>query len=104
MPPQPLKLIVRNTSNPPRRPHTQEETIELSPHCLPDLSSRVNQLAGNLRLLERRYRANLKEGFDNKIKTYRLQAVTERKILKKAVEESHKIQEAEEIQEKGIRR
>ena len=39
-------------------------------------------------MLEKRYRANLKEGFDNKIKAYRLQAVVERKLLKEANEKN----------------
>lgn len=41
-------------------------------------------------MLEKRYRANLKEGFDNKIKAYRLQAVVERKLLKEAIEETQR--------------
>ena len=43
-------------------------------------------MRGNLKLLEKRYKENLKEGFDEKIKAYRLQAVVERKILRQAVE------------------
>jgi hypothetical protein len=35
--------------------------------------------------LEKQYRSNLKEGFDNKIKAYRLEAVVERKMFKEAL-------------------
>ena len=41
-------------------------------------------------MLEKRYRTNLKEGFDNKIKAYRLQVVVERKLLKEAIEETQR--------------
>lgn len=51
-------------------------------------------------MLERRYRSNLKEGFDNKIKAYRLQAVVERRLLKEAIEETQRANEREQIREK----
>lgn len=51
-------------------------------------------------MLERRYRSNLKEGFDNKIKAYRLQAVVERRMLKEAIEETQRANEREQIREK----
>ena len=39
------------------------------------LAERLRKLQSNLRILEKQYRVNLKEGFDNKIKAYRLEAV-----------------------------
>jgi hypothetical protein len=39
-------------------------------------------------MLERKYRNNLKEGFEHKIKAYRLQAVVERKLLKQAIDDT----------------
>lgn len=39
------------------------------------LAERLRKLQSNLRVLEKQYRVNLKEGFDNKIKAYRLEAV-----------------------------
>ena len=33
-------------------------------------------------MMEKQYKKNLKEGFENKIKTFRMQAVIERKLLK----------------------
>ena len=62
-----------------------------------DLSERLNKLQGNLRFLEREYRANLKDGFDQKIKAYRLEAVVERKLLKEALDSVKKSKEHEYI-------
>jgi hypothetical protein len=39
------------------------------------MEDRIQKLQGSLKMLEKQYRANLKEGFDNKIKAYRLEAV-----------------------------
>ena len=47
-----------------------------------DVSERLRKLQGNLKMLEKQYRINLKEGFDSKIKAYRMEAVVERKLLK----------------------
>lgn len=35
----------------------------------------MHELEGSIRLMEKKYKQNLKEGFENKIKSYRLQAV-----------------------------
>ena len=40
--------------------------------------------------MEKRYRQNLKDGFDKKIKAYRLQAVMERKILQEKLADASK--------------
>ena len=61
------------------------------------MEDKVCRLQGNLKLLEKRYKDNLKDGFDHKIKAYRLQAVVERKILRQAVEETEKYQEIERV-------
>jgi FKBP-type peptidyl-prolyl cis-trans isomerase (trigger factor) len=55
-----------------------------------ELNDRLAKLQGNLKLLEKKYRENLKEGFENKIKAYRLEAVFERKLLKNAIREIQK--------------
>lgn len=44
-------------------------------------------------MLERKYRNNLKEGFEHKIKAYRLQAVVERKLLRQAIDDTKLQQE-----------
>lgn len=62
-------------------------------NALESVADRLKKLQGNLRILERQYRANLKDGFDNKIKAYRLEAVVERKLLKEAITSVKKSQE-----------
>lgn len=49
-------------------------------------------------MLEKRYRENLKEGFEHKIKAYRLQAVVDRKMIQQAVQMTAKDQEMERLQ------
>jgi hypothetical protein len=68
-----LPLLARPPSSHPASPKGE------------DLSARVAKLEGSLKLLEREYRENLKEGFEHKIKAYRLQAVAERKLLQQAM-------------------
>ena len=51
----------------PEMSYNQEESTALA--------ERLRKLQSNLRILEKQYRVNLKEGFDNKIKAYRLEAV-----------------------------
>ncbi len=69
-------------------------------NALESVADRLKKLQGNLRILERQYRANLKDGFDNKIKAYRLEAVVERKLLKEAITSVKKSQENENAREK----
>lgn len=42
--------------------------------------------------MEKKYKDNLKEGFDHKINAYRLEAVVERKMLKQAISDAQKLQ------------
>lgn len=51
-------------------------------------------------MLEKQYRANLKDGFDNKIKAYRLEAVVERKLMKEALSAVKMEKEREYVQSK----
>lgn len=46
------------------------------------LKKRINELEGNTKILEKKYKHNLKNGFENKIKSFRLHAVLDRKIFK----------------------
>lgn len=46
------------------------------------LRQRVRELEGNMKMLEKKYRVNLKEGFENKIKSFRIQNAIERKAFK----------------------
>ena len=64
------------------------------------LAERLRKLQSNLRVLEKQYRVNLKEGFDNKIKAYRLEAVVERKMLKEAIFSVSKRKQHDTIQSK----
>ena len=57
-------------------------------------------MEGSLKLMEKQYKSNLKEGFENKIKSFRLQAVMERKVLKETIESAKKNIENEELREK----
>lgn len=88
------KFMIRNT------PHTRTDSRQETPletYFLAEtgasqgpfsMDARVNKLEGNLKLLEKKYRDNLKVGFDHKIKAYRLQAVVERKLLRQAIQET----------------
>ena len=67
-----------------------------------DVSERLRKLQGNLKMLEKQYRVNLKEGFDSKIKAYRMEAVVERKLLKQALVSVKKTKEKQYVQ--SIRR
>ena len=77
-----LQLIIKNHS---KRTTLPKEPYQKDEFSLPfltsvskdnaDVSDRLRRLQGNMKLLERQYRANLKEGFDNKIKAYRMEAV-----------------------------
>ena len=55
---------------------------------------------GNLKLIEKNYKTNLKEGFENKIKAFRMQAVVERKILKSTIYHAKKNLDDNELREK----
>jgi len=63
---EPLPPIERSSIL-PEISNTQEDSSALA--------ERLRKLQSNLRVLEKQYRVNLKEGFDNKIKAYRLEAV-----------------------------
>jgi hypothetical protein len=39
------------------------------------MNKNITKLEGNLKILAQKYKSNLREGFENKIKAYRLQAV-----------------------------
>jgi hypothetical protein len=114
----PLKFFIRNSkrhSSTREASHRPSEQPEISFRATiddfssmrdldsrGDLSDRISKLQGNLKILEQKYRENLKEGFDNKIKAYRFQAVVERKILRQAVEETQKCQEMERAEKKTV--
>ena len=64
------------------------------------VQDRLKELQGNIKFLERQYRHNLKDGFDNKIKAYRLEAVVERKVLRDALKASQKQKSLSDVQAK----
>ena len=79
-----LNLVISNnkkieTLPPIERPKETISLPEISSHHNQEdsaaLAQRLRKLQSNLRILEKQYRVNLKEGFDNKIKAYRLEAV-----------------------------
>lgn len=50
------------------------------------MKSKIHQLEGSLKMMEKKYKDNLKQGFENKIKSFRLQAVMERKMIKESIQ------------------
>lgn len=53
-------------------------------------NSRLHELEGNIRILEKKYKQNIKEGFENKIKSFRIQAIMQRKLIQSTIEETKK--------------
>jgi hypothetical protein len=47
-------------------------------------------LEGHLRILKKKYKQNIKDGFENKIKSFRLQAVIQRKIIQANIDDTKK--------------